>query len=424
MSPARAADDAEAPLARTEARLRALHELRVEARLRPDFEPHYVAFVRSLREQLHPRGVRDVRSVEVADGLRFSVDLGDRLGCDVFYGYYDERFEASLFAAVLKPGDTMLDVGANFGYYAITCGRAVGPGGTVHAFEPDPDASDLLTANAEVHGLVDTLVVHRLAVSDQDGEIEYHLAKETAFSGLRPTGRSAMRGKITVPMRSLDSIATERGIRQVDAVKIDVEGHEAAVLRGAADLIHRSPDPLVMLEVSAKNLTDATRLELIAALGSLFALGFHGLLPDLCVKGGLRSVKTADEAAGLFSANLLLVRAGRERERTLRDAVAERLGDAGPLLEVRPAEEPRRPVRLTAGLDPDLVVAALRDKADAEGRAAMLAAEAGQLRAEIAGLRTERAALRAEVGRLSRTPTGLAVRAARRLARWLSLDRQ
>jgi hypothetical protein len=44
------------------------------------------------------------------DGLTFQVDLGDRLGCDVYYGYFDERFEASLFAEVLQSGATMLDV--------------------------------------------------------------------------------------------------------------------------------------------------------------------------------------------------------------------------------------------------------------------------------------------------------------------------
>ena len=65
-------------------------EQRPEARLQPHFEAAYVAFVRALRERLHPRGVRDVRTVAVEGGRTFQVDLGDRLGCDVFYGYYEQ----------------------------------------------------------------------------------------------------------------------------------------------------------------------------------------------------------------------------------------------------------------------------------------------------------------------------------------------
>lgn len=414
-------NEAAATLDRTEAQLRALHELRVEARLRPDFEAQYVGFVRSLRERVHPRGVRDVRTIKLPSGLTFAVDLGDRLGCDVFYGYYDERFEAALFVEALGDGAVMFDVGANFGYYAVHCANAVGPTGSVHAFEPDPVASELLNTNAGANGLHHRLTTHASAVSDADGEVEYHLAEEAAFSGLTSTGRSATRGVVTVPTRSLDSVAAEHGVGQLDALKIDVEGHEAAVLRGASNLLHRSPDPLVMLEVSAKNLTDAARLELIAALSTLYAIGFHGLVPDLSVEGGLRAVVTADEAAGLPSANLLLLRPGGERERRLLEAVASRLAAATPLLDSQPIDEDARTLRLVAGLDPDLVSAALRDKADAEGAAASLAAEAHQLREEVGRLRAERAALRAEVSRLGSSPLGLAVRAVRKLARSLPL---
>ena len=70
-----------------------------------------------------------------------------------------------------------------------------------------------------------------------------------------------------------------------------------------------------------------------------------------------------------------------------------------------------------AGLDPALVGAALRDKADAEGRAATLDAQVHDQAAEIERLRAERAALRAEVRRLSSSPLGLAIRAARRVTR-------
>jgi FkbM family methyltransferase len=412
-------DAAPEALARSEAQLRALHALRIEARLQPGFEAHYVGFVRALRERLHPRGVPDVRTVLIDGRLRFLVDLGDRLGCDVFYGYYDERFEASLFAELLDPGSTVLDVGANFGYYSVVCADAVGPTGAVHAFEPDPAAFELLTANADANGLADRIHVHRFAVGDHDGTVSYHLAEEAAFSGLTSTGRSATRGVVEVRLRSLDSFAVDHGIEQIDALKIDVEGHEAEVLRGARRLLQRSADPLIMLEVTAKNLTEAARDALTGALAELFAAGYHGLLPDLQQPGGVRTITRATEAASLASANLFLVRPEEQRERRLREAVADRLASAAPVLDATPADTDTRPLRLFTGLDPDLVGAALRDKADAEGRAATLEAQIHDLTAEIERLRAERAALRAEVRRLGWSPVGLAVRAARRGARML-----
>ena len=151
--------DAQATIAATEARLRVLHGLRTEARLRGDFESRYVDLLRTLRERPHPRGVRDLQTIETEHGLRLTVDVGDRLGCDVFYGYYEEAFEARLFGAVIQPGATVVDVGANFGYYTVIGARAAGPTGRIYAFEPDPGARDLLRRNVEANGFRDRVTI-------------------------------------------------------------------------------------------------------------------------------------------------------------------------------------------------------------------------------------------------------------------------
>jgi FkbM family methyltransferase len=423
-------DDAVASFARLQAQLQALHELRTEARLFPDFETRYVRFVRSLRERLHPRGQRDIRTVTLPDNLTFAVDLGDRLGCDIFYGHLEERFEGSLFLELLADGDTMLDIGANFGYFAVRCAAAVGPTGAVHAFEPDPSAYQLLIANAAANGLSGSLYAHPAAVSDQDGETRFYLAEEAAFSGITATGRSATRDVLTVKTRSLDSFAREHGLDHIDLLKIDVEGHEAAVLRGATDVLTRSPDPLVMLEVSAKNLTDTAREALIAALDGLYAAGFRGLVPDLSSDGGLRDISSPTAAAALTSANLFLVRPGGSTDHRLRAAVARRLtlpangpaisstGTQAAAPDPTPtAEGGTRALHLFDGIDPALVTAALRDKSDAEERASTLTNTMLHLREEIAQLRAERAKLRGEVRRLGATPFGLIFRAARMIRR-------
>jgi FkbM family methyltransferase len=412
--------EAGAALLRPEERLRALHELRPEARLQAGVETPYVGFLRAVRERHHPRGVRDMRTLTLPDGLTFQVDLGDHLGCDVFYGYFEERFVADLFEEILRDGDTMLDVGANFGYYAVRCARAVGPSGVVHAFEPDPAARELLTANVAANRLDGRLQIHPVAVADQDRQVAFHLAEEAAFSGLTSTGRAALRDVVPITARSLDSFTDEHQIEAVDALKIDVEGHEQAVLRGAASLLRRSPDPLVMLEVSAKNLSDESRAALADEPGSLFGNGYQTLVPDLGAASGLREIETADEATSLSSANLLLVRPRGSLARRIRAAVARRLGSGDTPVVTPMVDDDPRTVRLFKGLDPDLVSAALRDNAEAESRLMDLSNEVRRLRGEITRMRTERAALRAEVRRLGATPLGMAARATRRLVRAVS----
>jgi FkbM family methyltransferase len=406
-----------------------LHTLRTEARLQPGFETGYVRFVRSLRERLHPRGVRDIRTVTLPGGPSFQVNLGDRLGCDVYYGYVEEQFEASLFAEMLPHGGTMVDVGANFGYYAVRCAEAVGPTGAVHAFEPDPTAHDLLSANAVANGLAGILQPHRAAVADHDGEVQFYVAEEAAFSSMTATGRSATRDVLNVPARTLDSFAAEQGITRIDALKIDVEGHEAAVLQGAAGILAQSPDPLVMLEVSAKNLSDTARVALVAALDALYRAGFGGLIPDLSAEGGLRAVDSVAAATALTSANLFLVRPGGRTIERLRAVAARRIAnpdalDAPPPIE-NEATGARLPmIRLFAGLDPDLVGAALRDKADTEERAAKLSHTFLRQGEQIALLRADRDALRAEVRKLRGMPFGLAFRIVRRVGRSLMPTRK
>jgi len=406
-----------------------LHALRAEARLQPGFETGYVRFVRALRERLHPRGVHDVRTVAHPDGLTFQVNLGDRLGCDVYYGYVEERFEAGLFADVLPLGGTMVDVGANFGYHAVHCARAVGPTGAVHAFEPDPTAYELLSANVEANGLTGTIRTHEAAVADHDGEVQFYVAEEAAFSSMTATGRSATRDVLTIPARSLDSFAAEHGITRIDGLKIDVEGHEAAVLHGAAGLLARSPDPLLMLEISVKNLSDSARGALLAALEALYTAGFGGLMPDLNAEGGMRAVDSAAAATALTSANLFLLRPGGSMSAHLRAAVARRLLGPG-ALDAQPASEPvaggeQRPVvHLFTGLDPDLVTAALRDKADAEERAAKLSHTVLRQGEQIALMRADREALRSDIRKLSGTPFGLAFRIVRRVSRSLMPTRK
>jgi len=300
-----------------EARLRALHELIPDAIDFPDLAGPYISFVRSLRERVHPVGTPEIRVVEARSGLKFNVDLGDRLGCDFYYGYLGEAYESEIFMQLVCPGAVIFDVGANFGFYALNAAVRAGKGGVVHAFEPAPAAYRLLCDNVAANGL-DNVHSHRVCVGVEDGETDFCVMEESAFSGITPTGRSRLREKITVPLRRLDSIASELGLAAVDALKIDVEGYEFAVLRGARQIIDRSPGLLIQLEVCSKNLDDEKHDALATVLAELYSHDFKGWRIDLGTEG-IVECGDADETIRQNPGNVFLVRSGSDAERRLRD---------------------------------------------------------------------------------------------------------
>jgi FkbM family methyltransferase len=299
-----------------ELQLRVLHELLYEAVSFTGFAVPYISFVRSLRERLHPIGVSEIRLAEMNSGLNFQVDLGDRLGCDIYYGYYQEYFDSQLFFSLIEPGSTVLDIGANFGYYAVTAATLTGIQGTVIACEPNPDAYKLLQTNVEINGVAKLVRCDRVCVGAEDSETDFYISEESSFSSMSATGRSKLRQKVKVPVRCLDSLLSELGLQQIDAMKIDVEGYEFAVLRGAMATLKISLNAAIVMEVSAKNLDKQRRENLISVLAEIYQLGFRGWVvesnPEM-----LRLLNTPQEAVNLGSANLFLTRAGSEREQKL-----------------------------------------------------------------------------------------------------------
>ncbi len=133
--------------------------------------------------------------------------------------------------SVVRPGMTVVDVGANVGFHTVSLARLVGPAGRVYAFEPLEPTLQLLTANLWRHGCANT-TVHAAAVLDRTGRVWIEPDPE-GFSGAHLSEQG-----FEVDAVRLDDVL---GDAVVDVMKIDVEGAEPLVLEGAAELIARSP---------------------------------------------------------------------------------------------------------------------------------------------------------------------------------------
>ena len=142
------------------------------------------------------------------------------------------RFEPEKVAALqrlLKPGMTFVDVGSNKGDFSLIAARVMNDDGRVLAFEPMPENCHWIRKSIELNGYR-SIRLFELALSDEEGRALLYLGKWSGWHSLLPKeGRET----IEVPTRTLDAVLAESGDAQVDVLKIDVEGAELPVLRGA-----------------------------------------------------------------------------------------------------------------------------------------------------------------------------------------------
>lgn len=162
-----------------------------------------------------------------------------------------------------KPGETILDVGANLGEWTVSAAESVGPSGRVLAFEPNPGVADALEKTLAANRLA-WVKVFRQALADAPGTAPFSVEREN--SGGSRLGRMASdeyRGKrrtfetIEVRISTIDQVIGEEKLDRAHVIKIDTEGHEAAVLRGARDTL-RAHRPALFLETGHES-ADARR---------------------------------------------------------------------------------------------------------------------------------------------------------------------
>lgn len=166
----------------------------------------------------------------------------------MWLGSYEAEKQRAI-AAILRPGDTFVDIGANTGFFTLLGARRVGPTGTVVAVEPLQRNTDYLNRHIALNRLANVVVV-RKAVSDFDGRSSF---SEEGWS----TGRLSPGAKSTVEVTTLDSLVHELGVKP-DVVKVDVEGAEIDLLRGARRLLEEVR-PILFMAVHSVSLFEDLR---------------------------------------------------------------------------------------------------------------------------------------------------------------------
>lgn len=196
----------------------------------------------------------------------------------VIYVFRDEyEPELNVLPKVLGPGKTMIDVGGSYGVFSVVASRLVGEQGTVVTFEPAQATFDILQRNLALNG-VSKVKAMRMALADKLGKLRLYHNADSSKNSLAEAGSSTDFEEVEV--RTLDSVVQDLGLARIDFIKIDAEGADELVCRGAAEVLKKFR-PAVFFEQNAGaasklGLKGHGTAEFLASLGYKFHVCHDG----------------------------------------------------------------------------------------------------------------------------------------------------
>jgi FkbM family methyltransferase len=186
-------------------------------------------------------------------GCDLLVRAHEDVGRNIVLGDFEKQ-DLQHFLSAARDGDVVFDAGANVGAYCVPVARQCRQARVI-AFEPIPLNAALLRASALLNGL-DNLEVVQACVSNTTGDIEFSVSEDSAYSSIIDTGRKSEAARLRCRAVTLDAHCAAMGIASPDLIKVDVEGAELCVLRGASRAFadSKSGPRLVMVELYDQNL--------------------------------------------------------------------------------------------------------------------------------------------------------------------------
>lgn len=167
-----------------------------------------------------------------------------------FLGEYEPAI-TDIINKIVEPGDVCLDIGANIGWYTTLLQKLVGEKGSVHAFEPVPRMFGTLEQNVKLNEPPVNVTLNNLALGDTKKNVELHIFKDLpdGHSSIATFGSTEYES-FSCPMTTLDSYLIENQINQVDFIKMDIEGAELMMLKGAGKLFEQETLPIWEIEMA------------------------------------------------------------------------------------------------------------------------------------------------------------------------------
>ena len=199
-----------------------------------------------------------------------------------------ENWVHKVVVSLVTPGARIVEVGANLGYYTVIMAGAAGPNGSVLTLEANPRLAEMVTRSALINGFASRVKVIAKAALDRPGSITFSISRRTSGGGfVNPWGTHhyADGEELEVEAVRIDDLNPGR----VDLLRMDAEGSEAFILRGAEATLRANPDIVICMEWSVQQIGSRTSVpdfvDWIAGLGFKFwRIGYDSSLTPVAAK--------------------------------------------------------------------------------------------------------------------------------------------
>ena len=232
---------------------------------------------------------RGAQVVVNRSGIRWSLDLSEGIDFSIWLLRAFERRTVAAYSRLVKAGDTAIDIGANIGAHTLFLSRLVGPKGHVIAVEPTAWAVQRLRhnldLNPELASVVDIRQALLVATPGEPVPAEIYASWPLDGRDVHPKLRARPKPTSGAEAITLDQLVQQEGIDRVDFIKLDVDGHEVAILNGGMETLQRD-HPAIIFELSPYILAESGD-DAITLLSRLHDLGYR--LYDLTLRHPLSS---------------------------------------------------------------------------------------------------------------------------------------
>jgi FkbM family methyltransferase len=184
------------------------------------------------------------------NGIKMKIDISDYIGHYLYFGFND--IDINKLYKLCSEGSNAIDIGTNIGWVAHNLAR-ISKTGKVFGFEPDPFNYDRCTENIALNNFINlTVFPWGLGFIDATIGMEVRTPSNLGGNRIAPAGSKNTR---EVQIKRLDNVPPVQALNKIDLIKIDVEGYELKVLKGAEQTI-RKHHPVLFIEIDDNNLRD------------------------------------------------------------------------------------------------------------------------------------------------------------------------
>lgn len=181
------------------------------------------------------------------EGINYELHINDYLDHGIYFGFQDtDDFNRDSLMKLVKQGNVVFDIGANIGDTALHIAHMLKNSGTVYAFEPSPKVFRRLEVNAGLNPFTN-LKLYNMAMGDDEGQLSFVSTREEHTGGAFVS--KVLKTDTQVKVTTLDKFVEQNNISQIDLIKIDTEGFEVFIIKGAENTLKKLK-PTIFMEVS------------------------------------------------------------------------------------------------------------------------------------------------------------------------------